>query len=270
MKRLNIEETKQIQLNILQSIHDCCIKKGIKYSLCGGTLIGAIRHKGFIPWDDDIDIFMLREEYNKFIHTFKDERERYVLHCLENDPKYNYPYAKVEDSRTYIAENVTAYKMGVNIDVFPVDNCCDSKEESIAYIKGAKKSQTLYKGKLIIPSSRNTFITRMCIYGVKLFTLFSSLRSLAEKLSAYSKRGKENSKYVATIVSGYGVKELQLRSNFKVYITLPFENRIFCVIKEYDSYLKSVYGDYMKLPPEEKRHSPHTIDGIYLKEGKIK
>lgn len=266
MKQLNLQETKQIQLDILQSIHDCCVKKGIKYSICGGTLIGAVRHKGFIPWDDDIDIFLLREEYDKLINSFKDESGRYVLHCLENDPNYNYPFAKVEDSRTFIAEKVTAYHIGVNIDVFPVDNCCDTEEESLAYIRGAKKYQTLYKGKLVIPGKRNSFTTRLSIYGVKLITCFNSLRSLAEKLTKYSKGGKDYSKYVATMVSGYGIKELQPRSNFSSFIMLPFEDREFLAIKEYDRYLKSVYGDYMKLPPEDKRHSPHTIDGIYLKE----
>lgn len=266
MKKLNLQETKQIQLDILQFIHDFCIKNGIKYSICGGTLIGAVRHKGFIPWDDDIDLFLLREEYEKLIRVFNDESGRYVLHCLENDPKYNYPFAKVEDSRTFIAEKVTAYRIGVNIDVFPVDNCCDTEEDSVFYIKGAKRSQMLYKGKLVIPSKRNTLLKRISIYGVKLITCFYTLRQLAEKLTLYSKGGQENSKYVATMVSGYGIKELQLRSNFSSFVYLSFEDRKFQAIKEYDSYLRSVYGDYMILPPEEKRHSPHTIDGIYLKD----
>lgn len=266
MKQLNPKEAKKIQLDILQSIHDCCMKNGIKYSICGGTLIGAIRHKGFIPWDDDIDIFLLREEYNKLIRTFKDENNRYVLHCLENDPQYNYPYAKVEDSCTYLAEEVSACRIGANVDVFPVDNCFDNEEDSIAYIRGSNKIKTLYKGKLIIPNKRNTIITRFCIYIVKFITCFHSLRDLAEKLSAYSMSGKNNSKYVATMVSGYGIKELQLRSNFSDFVTILFEDREFQAIKEYDSYLKKVYGDYMTLPPEDKRHSPHTIEGIYLKE----
>ena len=76
----------------------------------------------------------------------------------------------------------------------------------------------------------------------------------------------KDSRFVATMVSGYGIRELQLRSNFRDFVTVPFEDREFMAIKEYDSYLRSVYGDYMQLPPEEKRHSPHTIDGIYLKE----
>ena len=266
MKLLDLQETKKMQLDILQSIHDCCVKNGIKYSICGGTLIGAIRHKGFIPWDDDIDIFLLREEYNKLIKVFNDDKGRYVLHCLENDPNYNYPFAKVEDNRTYVAEKTTAYRIGVYIDVFPVDNCFDTEEESLAYIKGAKIHQTLFKGKLVIPGKMNSFITKLKIYVVKILASFYSLRRLAEKLTSYSTGGKSNSKYVATMVSVYVIKELQLRSNFSSFVKLRFEDREFQAIKEYDKYLTQVYGDYMQFPPESKRHSPHTIDGIYLKD----
>lgn len=265
MRKITLDESKIIQLDILQSIHDFCIANNLKYSICGGTLIGAIRHKGFIPWDDDIDIFMLREDYINFIHEYKDSSGRYILHSLENDESYCYPYAKVEDARTYIEEEVTAGNMGIAVDVFPVDNCMNDKEKSIAYINGAIRYQKLYKAKLVTPTNNNSVLKKCGIIALKILLSGQSLRKLAVKLADYSQGGMEDSRFVATMVSGYGTKEIQLRSSFDSLIELPFEDRTFLAIGGYDHYLSNVYGDYMKLPPVEKRRSPHVIENIYWK-----
>lgn len=265
MRKITLDESKRIQLDILQSIHDFCIANNLKYSICGGTLIGAVRHKGFIPWDDDIDIFMLREDYNKFIHDYKDLSGIYILHSLENDESYSYPYAKVEDVRTYIEEDVTAGNIGIAVDVFPVDNCMNDREESIEYINGAIRYQKLYKAKLVRPTNNNSFLKKCGIIALKLLLIGQPLRKLAIKLTEYCEGGMNDSRFVATMVSGYGTKELQLRSFFNDLIELPFEDRSFLAIKEYDQYLSNVYGDYMKLPPIEKRRSPHVIENIYWK-----
>ena len=183
MRKITLDESKRIQLDILQSIHDFCIANNLKYSICGGTLIGAVRHKGFIPWDDDIDIFMLREDYNKFIHDYKDLSGIYILHSLENDESYSYPYAKVEDVRTYIEEDVTAGNIGIAVDVFPVDNCMNDREESIAYINGAIRYQKLYKAKLVRPTNNNSFLKKCGIIALKLLLIGQPLRKLAIKLT---------------------------------------------------------------------------------------
>lgn len=265
MREIGSDESKKIQLEILQSIHEFCTANSVKYSICGGTLIGAVRHKGFIPWDDDIDIFMLREDYIKFIHGYKDTSGRYRLHCLENDESYCYPYAKVEDVRTCIEEEVTADNMGIAVDVFPVDNCMNDREKSIIYINGAIRCQKLYKAKLVRPTKNNSFLKKCGIIALKMLLTGHSLRKLAVKLSEYSQGGMKDSRFVATMVSGYGTKELQLKSSFDDLIELPFEDRTFLAIKGYDQYLSNVYGDYMKLPPVEKRRSPHVIEHAYWK-----
>lgn len=265
MKEISIEESKNIQLEIMQVVHDFCTANNIQYSMCAGTLIGAIRHKGFIPWDDDIDIFMLRDEYNRFISTFKDSSGVYILHSLENDNSYCYPYAKVEDARTVMYENVEGPKLGIAIDVFPVDNCCNTKEDSVRFIKKVSRYKLLYKGKLVRPGKNNSFFKKVAIVGVKMLVLGFSLRELAEKVSVVCQTQKSDSKYVATVVAGYGLGEIQLRTAFSEYLQLPFENHIFNAIKNYDFYLRNVYGDYMQMPPENQRHSPHTLIGMYWK-----
>lgn len=267
MKSITVEESKKIQLDILQYVHDFCHKYFIGYSITGGTLIGAIRHKGFIPWDDDIDIALPRTEYERFISSFKDETGTYKLHCLENDPKYCYPYAKVEDTRTFIEEAVAGPKMGIAIDVFPMEDMLDSYEDSVKLMKNIIRFKMLYMAKLVTPSKRNSFTKRCGIRLLKILLAPFSLRYLAMKLSSKAKvHGKQNSSYMGCVVSGYGIRELISRSVYDGFIEVPFEDRHFSAIAHYHDFLSSVYGDYMKLPPEEKRQSPHTLNGIYWKD----
>lgn len=267
MKAISVEESKKIQLDILQSVHDFCKRSNISYSISGGTLIGAIRHRGFIPWDDDIDIALTRAEYEKFISSYKDETGIYKLHCLENDPNYCYPYAKVEDTRTFLDEDVAGPKMGIAIDIFPVEDMLHSREESEKLMKRMINYQMLYKAKLIKPSVRNSFAKRCGIYILKMLLFPVSLRYLAQKLSEKAKQyGKPSSTFIGCSVSGYGIKEIIHRWVFDEFVELPFEDRSFSAFSHYHEYLKSLYGDYMQLPPEDKRHSPHTLKGIYWKD----
>ena len=104
-KEINVEELKQIQLNILKFVDKFCKENNLKYYLAYGTLLGAVRHKGYIPWDDDIDIIMFREDYEKFVTTFKDVN--YKVFATEVNSKYPYPFAKVGDTRTYFEEEIS-------------------------------------------------------------------------------------------------------------------------------------------------------------------
>jgi len=267
MRKITLDESKKIQLDILQKVHNFCKENEINYTITGGTLIGAIRHKGFIPWDDDIDIALPRSEYERLIASFKDPSGVYKLHCLENDSKYCYPYAKIEDTRTFIDEAVAGPKMGIAIDVFPMDDMLDSREDSLKLMKKIIDFKTLYMAKLVSPSKRNSFKKRCGIRLLKLLLLPIPLRTLAQKLSVKAKTyGKPNSSYMGCVVSGYGLKELISREVYEGFIEVPFEDRMFSAIAHYHDFLSSIYGDYMKLPPEDKRHSPHTLKGIYWKD----
>ena len=129
MKTISTEELKRIQLDILLVFHDFCIENGLEYSLFAGTLIGAVRHKGYIPWDDDIDICMTRPNYEKFIHSFNGHFPNYYVAAPELDWNYYAPYANVCDNRTLLLEGKNGHngqEIGVKIDIFPIDGCTSS------------------------------------------------------------------------------------------------------------------------------------------------
>ena len=250
MKQITVEESKKIQLDILQNFHDFCKENHIEYTIIGGTLIGAIRHKGFIPWDDDIDVALPRAEYERLIASYKDTDGVYKLH-----------------SRTFIDEAVAGPKMGIAIDIFPIDDLSDDKYDSIRLIKKMMRHKILYMAKLVKPSKRNSLKKKIGIYVLKILTMPFSLRFLALNLSNKAKKcGTPNSAYMGCLVSGYGVKELHTRESYNGFFEVPFEDRFFMALTHYHEVLCDVYGDYMQLPPEEQRLSPHTLNGIYWKD----
>ena len=133
MKELSKNEIKTIQLDILQSIHQFCETNNIRYSLAYGTLLGAIRHKGYIPWDDDIDVMMPRPDYERFIQNYPNFCDRNIVQTYNNDNSYYLWCAKVYDNRT---EQITfPTRSGVCVDVFPIDGLPDNLEDVRKYIK---------------------------------------------------------------------------------------------------------------------------------------
>ena len=129
MKIITSEELKAIQLDLLQKTADFCKENGIRYYLCGGTLLGAIRHKGYIPWDDDIDISMPRPDYDRFISMFNKPENDYQVIDMSNNKKYGLPFAKVHDTRTFVDElQYTKDQFGVYIDIFPIDGVGEDEQ----------------------------------------------------------------------------------------------------------------------------------------------
>ena len=118
-RKVTLEEMRDLQLAMMDKIHEFCVERGIRYSLGGGTLLGAVRHKGYIPWDDDIDIMLPRPDYERFLKEFDGVYPNFKVLHLNNDRTYPYLFAKVYDSRTLLVE--CRATMGVYIDVFPID-----------------------------------------------------------------------------------------------------------------------------------------------------
>ena len=270
MHKLNSSEIKKIELKLLVEVDDICKKIGVKYSLAGGTLLGAVRHKGFIPWDDDIDIIMMRRDYNRFIEYCNSKTIDIPFYVISHNNNSNYGklYAKAVDKKTIIKDSVVIDNdaMGLFVDIFPIDYLEDSYEESVK-----KYNSTLVLRKLLLVKQWKKYYRNKEIplyYEPFRFIAFLLSRLLNAKLlinKIESKYSNEKRKYSGAVSGAYGVKEILKTELFEELTTITFEGESFMAIKEYDKYLGSLYGDYMQLPPVGKRVSNHSFEA-YIRE----
>lgn len=268
MKEIYMEELKELQLDMLQKIDDFCRNNNIKYTLAFGTLIGAIRHKGYIPWDDDIDIAMPRPDYKRFVETFNGVYDYYYVIAPDINPDYYAPYANVCDKRTLLEEYDNSHRgisVGIKIDVFPIDGTPDSESDYRKLIKTLK----IYK--YILSSKRHSYHFSFSVASVK--TLLIRLLSYFYKYDAVQKKiikactefSFDNSKWVDIVCFPVYKDSRVPKSFFDDYVDVVFEGKMFKSVKNYDLYLRTIYGDYLKLPPKNKQ-VPHHGFTAYWKE----
>jgi lipopolysaccharide cholinephosphotransferase len=248
---VTMQQLQHALLLMLEDIDDICNRYNIKYSLASGTAIGAVRHHGFIPWDDDLDILMIREEYEKFLavpeNVFKDKG-----YTIQKEFSNDWPmtYSKVrKDGTTYI-ENYEAKiqnaHQGIFIDVFPIDNLSDSEFTArfqwiVFKLLAAKELRKRgYKTNSLVKKATMLFATFLPEKPMVSFVQ-------AKKLS--------NSKRVHCFLGAaiHRERNIFLREDFSNYVEITFEGRKFPIMEGFDEYLTASYGDYMKLPPESQR-----------------
>lgn len=250
---LDIKEFRKVQLNILKDIDTFCSLNELKYSLGFGTLIGAIRHKGYIPWDDDIDIIMTRENYDFFINNYKSDKYRVLNRKF--DTKFNYPFTKVDDPNYKLVEMVDdQYDLGINIDVFPIDPSTNLN---------FKIHQFLFKILTVKRISLTTDRGLLKNSSLKVLRLFSKVMpynfifGLMDRFRI-KKEIKDDTQCTYLYVE-YN-KPLLPGSTFNNYIYHEFEGNKYMIVKEYGRFLKNYYGNYMQLPPIESQVTHHDFE----------
>ncbi|MCF0221206.1 MAG: LicD family protein [Fibrobacter sp.] len=272
MKEMSMQEQRDMMLDILKDIHAFCEKENIMYSLAYGSLIGAIRHQGFIPWDDDIDICMPRLDYERFIKSYKSDKYD-VAFCGEGC-KYDclIAYARVFDKKETIAKNAhwISERTGLWIDVFPLDGVPEDPKTYEALFEEMRK-----EWERIIPKKvQFTRITDQ--QGIK-----NKLRLLKKKIKLLNGLGGhkmqrvfnkkmvaipyEGAKYYSNLAVLDGGLEHIPAETFQETILIKFEDTYFRAMKGYDLMLKTFYGNYMELPPEEKRIPHQSYIRFYWK-----
>lgn len=264
-KELSSEELKKVQIGILDKVAEFCCENSITYFLSSGSLIGAIRHNGFIPWDDDIDLYMLRDDFERFTCEFKDPDNEFRVLSLYNTENYPYAYAKVDDNKTLLVEHVDhPFPIGVNIDVFPLDGVPDDAVLRKQYFKRIEKlrRKILLKNVSIDFNSRGILKNLALLVG-KILLLSSSVREIALKLDSIIDKHCNQTKYVCNLVMGNGYGTEFRRVVTQGTCEVKFEGKMYTTMKGYDEYLRRTYGDYMQLPPEEKRVTHHAFNAYW-------
>ena len=270
--KLNNDELRELQLCELEALKffdNFCRKHDLTYYLCGGCLIGAVRHKGFIPWDDDTDVLMPRPDYEKFLELYKKENpsERFVL---VNDDDVHYSgniFATLNDTdhtmvKEYQQDMDTPH--GIPLDIFPIDGLADGRIQRLIQYMWVM-IYSLFRAQ-IVPKNQGGLIA----FGSKvLLTLFRG-RRLRYKIWKFAEKRMtryhfDESENVAEFCAGfYFMKKVYPRHIYDGKVELEFEGEKFFAMKGYDEYLHIPFGNYMELPPEEERLPHHDIVKLEL------
>ena len=265
MKKINLDELRKIQIEILDNIDDFCKKNNIKYWIDCGTLLGAIRHKGFIPWDDDIDIGMLREDYDKFLMLYNKNNTRYKLTALELDKHYYFQFGKVIDTETvlYEPDEKTGIKTSVYVDVFVYDNAPDD-DKKLTKMFNKRDFYNKFRIAQLQPNlyDKSSIRKRIMRFFLNIYLKFLPKNYYTKKIINNSRKYiNKESKRVGNFTSFTRVAVD--KKVFSSFILVTFENKKYPAPIGYKDWLKAFYGDYMKLPPKEKQISNHKFVAYY-------
>lgn len=257
----DLKRIQEIELEILDEVIRICDKNNIKYNLEGGSMIGAIRHNGMIPWDDDIDLAMMRGEYTKFVEACKTDLDssRFVFQDCHTDKRCGFIFGKIRRKNTILSENYSyhlPFEQGVWVDIFVYDYVSNDENVRAKDRKRMKFIQNMYiiRCGYKFPEDKSR-VFKFAYHLIKPFTYLFSYDFYIKKMDREMNKYNENpTNYVFNYAGAYPDRGLFSKDMFKELVSHEFDGRECNVVKEYDAYLKQIYGDYMKLPPVEKRN----------------
>lgn len=268
-EKLTADEIKEYEKNILKFIGDVCKKYDIKYFINYGTLLGAVRHKGFIPWDDDIDISLYKDDYDRLKKAILEENnERYTVLDQDNCDWYFQNFYVVIDKHIMLEDNVKRNKNNsyLFVDVFPIYKFNDLNfvkkthlMVTLKHISYVKKEYIIHKDSKIKDFCRVVFWHLLSLVKPRYFT--KKINKLVDKYSL------EDGVYEGSIgVGKTGMKEVFETGTYEELIELPFEDIIVPAPKNYDKLLTQFYGDYMQKPSDEQiAYNSHILDAYRIK-----
>lgn len=263
-----LKKIQEVELEIAAEVFRICEKNDIRCSLVGGSAIGAIRHHGFIPWDDDIDLAMPRPDYERFIEACKqDLKPQYFLQCFETEENCAYIFGKVRKNGTMLPEKYSGHinmHQGVWVDIFVYDKVSDDpaiRQKDLRKLFFYRNLLTIKTG-FKMPENRSSLLEKVAYRVGKIPALLLSRDYLIRKCEQIAtSHENEEAQFLFPYGGAYGNdKELVLADFFDELIEVPFEDKTFKLIKKYDVYLTELFGDYMTPPPPEKRQANHFLE----------
>ena len=250
-------------LKMIEWFHNYCVLNDITYYAVGGTMIGAMRHKGFIPWDDDIDIAIPRKDYNRLIHNFVDIIDGYLLETpYSGNRDFLYSYAKLYDTRTTLVEKTRIpCKRGIYIDIFPLDGIGNTYEEARkVFNKFDRKNMFLMTRTCVIRGDRSWYKNASIIAARAIPSFIIDDKKLSISVDQMAAGiNDDKTVYVANLMGAYRTKEITLREYFGKPTPYTFEGIDIFGPQKYDEYLQGIYKNWRELPPKEKRYTKHDF-----------
>lgn len=266
------KKVQEKEVEILYEFDRLCKKHNIKYTLAGGTMLGAIRHKGFIPWDDDIDVYVLRNDFLKIRKIFpKELSSNFFYQCQKTDSDYYYPFDKIRMNNTIFEETfLSNHKInhGVFIDVFPIDAIPNNKvRRSLQYIYYRFLRIGLMSKYINIKARKGK--KKIAAQIARIVFVFYPIKKLYDKCDSVASKYVENLNSVDEVrnlnsVGSDGTRETYNLNDFLNLKYTPFEDKYFLISENADEMLKKEYGDYMQLPPINERNTRHELVRIKL------
>lgn len=264
-----LEKWQAKLVQMLKDFHAFCVKHNLCYYVIGGTCLGAVRHQNIIPWDDDVDVGMPRQDYQRLLEIVKTEPigENYIVEAPLEKEDNDYLWAKMYNKTTTLIElTKKKIKRGVFIDIFPLDGAGDDFKKAERHVHKITRVRNVFRVKISMVLPRRKFYKNLFIILFRWLPI--NTKKLIKKIINMSQQwGFDSSEYVANFVGAWGVREISRKEWFGEPKLYDFAGAKVYGPSNADAYLTAVYGDYMQLPPEEKRVSHHDFVALDLEKG---